>query len=326
MSRAAFVGATMTLVVLWSARARADESTHDKAVALFQEGRKYIEQSNCDAAITKLRESLALEPSIGARLSLADCYESRDGVEAWWLFKEAAAQAFVNRDDRIGVAEQRAAAIEKRVATIRVIVPPPTLDLPGLELRLDGAPVDRYMYKGQTLAAKPGRHVVEAFAPGRHWSQEVVADMNPGVATVRLQPDNCATGAVPPATAAARAPQEERGSTRRLLGAVVGGVGLAGIVNGAIFGAITLTKKSDINSLCGGNTGACQAPNGSLDVEREAAKTTAAVSTASFIAGGILFVGGGVLFFTAPSGTTGSVGVAPSVAQNGGGLTVRGLW
>ncbi|HEY8074602.1 MAG TPA: hypothetical protein VIF62_10835 [Labilithrix sp.] len=318
----------LILVSLYPARAGADEPNHAQAVAAFQDGRQKVDRGDVDGAITKFRESIALEPSIGARLSLADCLESRDPVAAWRLFKEAAAQALVNRDDRVSVAEQRAALIEKRVATIRVFVPQSALDLPNFELRVDGELLDRYVYKGQMIAAKPGRHLVEASAPGRHWSQEATADVgNPTAITVRLQADTCTVAPVAPVAPQPQVVHEEaRGSTRRLLGLVIGGVGLAGVVNGAIFGAITLTKKSDINSLCGGNSGACQAPTGSVDVEREAAKTTAAVSTASFIAGGALLLGGGVLFFTAPSGTTGSVGVAPSVAQNGGGLTVRGLW
>src|SRR5437763_10138484 len=100
-------GTAMLLVSGWTIDARADEA-HDKAVAAFQDGRRYIEAGNCDAAITKLRESLAFETSIGARLSLADCYEPRDPLTAWRLFKDAANQAYLNHDDRLSLAEQRA--------------------------------------------------------------------------------------------------------------------------------------------------------------------------------------------------------------------------
>src|SRR5438093_11891416 len=121
MKRVTFA-ATIVMVTTWSFGALADETAHDKAVAAFQEGRRYIEAGNCDGAITKLRESLAFEPSIGARLSLGECYEARDPLQAWRLFKDAANQAYINHDDRLTLAEQRAQALEKRVPTITVII------------------------------------------------------------------------------------------------------------------------------------------------------------------------------------------------------------
>src|SRR5689334_20351410 len=93
--RAATALSIAAITGLVTTPARADESAHDKAVSAFQEGRRYIEGGNCDAAIPKLRESLAHEASIGARLSLADCTEASDPVGAWNLLKEAAAHAFV---------------------------------------------------------------------------------------------------------------------------------------------------------------------------------------------------------------------------------------
>src|SRR5262245_43949171 len=79
----------------------ADDSAHDRAVAAFQEGRRYIEANNCDGAITKLRESLSYEPSVGARLSLADCYEKTDALAAWRMLKDAANLAYINHDERL---------------------------------------------------------------------------------------------------------------------------------------------------------------------------------------------------------------------------------
>src|SRR5688500_9164143 len=86
-TRCAMAVACGLVIGLVTSPANAQEIEHDKAVSAFQEGRKYIEQGNCDAAITKLRESLAHEPSIGARLSLADCTEAADPVGAWSLLK-----------------------------------------------------------------------------------------------------------------------------------------------------------------------------------------------------------------------------------------------
>lgn len=314
---------------LVTTRAHAEESAHDKAVAAFQEGRKHIEAGNCDAAITKLRESLSHEPSIGARLSLADCTEAADPVGAWGLLKDAAAHAYVAHDDRLQVIEQRAAALEKKSPNIVFTFAPGTMELPGLELRVDGVLVDRYVYKSGVVVVKAGRHAVEASAPGRRWSDTVDVDATlPARVNVMLQQEPCATGpggavaAPPPVVMTGDAP----GSTRRMLGLTLAGVGVAGITSGIVFGIVTLSKKSSIDEACGGNAGNCQAPPGSVDGDRDAANTTATISTASFIAGGVALLGGAALYFTAPSATTGQVKVTPAVARAGTGLGLEGSW
>src|SRR5579862_4733431 len=64
------------LVGSWCARgAAADPAAHDKALKAFQAGRTLIDQGDCRGAIPKLEESIALEPTIGAHLSIAVCCE-----------------------------------------------------------------------------------------------------------------------------------------------------------------------------------------------------------------------------------------------------------
>lgn len=328
-TRCAIALASGLVIGLVSAPASAEESKHDKAVSSFQEGRRYIEQGNCDAAVTKLRESLAHEPSIGARLSLADCTEATDPVGAWSLLKDAAAHAYVAHDDRLQVIEQRAAALEKKSPNIVVTIPPQSMETAGFELRVDGVLIDRYVYKTGVVVVKPGRHLVEATAPGRRWSESVHVDGTiPARVTVLLQQESCASGATAGGGAASTQVSvgEAPGSTRRTLGLALAGVGLAGITSGVVFGIVTLNKKSSIDEACGGNAGSCQAPPGSVDGDRDAASTTATISTASFIAGGVALLGGAALYFTAPSTTTGKVKVSPSVARAGAGLGLEGTW
>ncbi len=331
--------AAVLVVGCWTVPARADDSSHDKAVASFQEGRKYIEAGNCDAAITKLRESLSFEPSVGARLSLADCYEASDPLAAWRMLKDAANLAYINADDRLPLAESRAAALEKRLPTIRVVVPPGTVEQPGFELRIDGELIDRFHYRTGVVATKPGKHVVEALAPLRHFAQQVNAETGGSTqVSVRLERDACA---VPPPPNAATAPAplttvmaESPGSTRRTLGLAIAGVGIAGLASGVVFGIVTLDKKSKIDDLCGGSAGDCKAPPGSVDNERQSATTAATISTASFIAGGVALVGGGLLYFTAPTYATSpstrsahaSVRLSPRVGAGNAGMGLEGTW
>lgn len=331
------IAAVLVAGCCWATPAHAD-TAHDKAVVAFQEGRKYIEAGNCDAAITKLRESLSFEPSVGARLSLADCYEPNDPLAAWRMLKDAANLAYINADDRLPLAETRAAALEKRLATIRVDVPPATLEQPGFELSVDGELLDKFHYRNGIIATKPGKHVVEASAPLRHFAQQVTTETG-GVSqvTVQLERDACANA--PSGAPAAAAPPvttviaESPGSTRRTLGLAIAGAGVAGLASGVVFGILTLQKKSKIADLCGGSAGDCKAAPGSVDPEREAATTTATIATASFIAGGAAVLGGGLLYFTAPSGLSsparaarGTVRIAPRVGIGNAGMGLEGTW
>jgi hypothetical protein len=312
--------------------ASADDSAHDKAVATFQEGRRYIEQGNCDAAVTKLRESIAFEPSVGARLSIADCTEKPDPLTAWRALKDAASLALLNHDERVATAEQRAAGLERRLAMIQFKLAPATYELAGFELRVDGEVVDRYLYKAGLFATAPGKHLVEATAPSKKFAEAAITSEGATtVVAVQLQTDACppsSKAAVPAPVASTPPPSEpsDPGSTRRTLGLVVGSVGVVGLATGAVFGLLTLSKKSSIQDACGGNIGACQAPAGSVDADQEAAKTSATISTASLIVGGAALLGGATLFFTAPKARTGSVKVTPSVAKGGGGLALGGTW
>lgn len=170
--------------------------------------------------------------TLGARLSLAECYEKSDPLAAWRVLEDAANLAYINHDERLGLAEQRASRLEKRLPNIRENIPPSALEQPGFELRIDGELVD----------AGGATQVLFVFS-------------------VRI-----------PKTA-------------------------------------PLARPTKIEELCGGNSGQCTAPAGSVDPERESASTTATISTASFIVGGLALIGGGVLYFTAPSSST------PTAAQ-----------
>jgi hypothetical protein len=321
----------LSLLLLFAvpARARAEPAyDHDRAVATFEEGRRLLEQGNCTAAITKLNESLGHEPSVGARLSLADCYQNTDPLAAWRSLREAARLAYVKHDERLSVAQKRAAELEAKLPRVRVALPPAAFDDPGFELRLDGAPVDPYFYKEGLLAMEPGKHVIEASAPRRHFAQTIVAEATtPRTVSVALEPD--VRPATPPApTGGVSERRDDTGNTQRTLGIAVGAVGVAGVALGAAFGFVTLSKKNDLSNACGGNVGACTATPGSLDADREAAKAAATVSTVSFIVGGVAIASGVVLYVTAPraSAQTGRVGVAPAVGRNGAGLDLVGRW
>lgn len=311
-------------VLLISTAAVADGAPdHDRAVALFDEARKMIDDGNCDGAMPKLEQSLRYEPSVGARLSMADCTEPHNPLEAWSQLREAQRLAYLKHDERTKVAQDRAAALEAKLPIVHVVVPPQGLVEPGFELRVDGVLIDRFFYLDGVLAMSAGPHEIEATTPSRRWSQQVVAQA--GVMTsvsVRLEASSSkpATVAPPPV-----APPHESGSAQRTVGLFLSGAGVASIVAGGVFGGAALMKKADIDAACGGNAGACSAPVGSLDAQAAEQQTFARLSTLGFIVGGVALASGVVLYLTAPHARM-PVAVTGSIDPHATALQVLGMF
>jgi hypothetical protein len=129
-----------------------------------------------------------------------------------------------------------------------------------------------------------------------------------------------AAAAAPPPEAAST-PAINRGSSSRrglarqkVVGLVLGGVGVAGLAIGTTFGLRSGSAWSTAKDVCGGNPSACtNVPSGQS--YRITAERDATISTVGFIAGGVLAATGVVLFFTAgpeKSSTTGVV-IGPSL-------------
>lgn len=322
--------AAVAAIVLASGRSDADAGDHDKAVALFDEARRFVDAGDCESAIAKLEQSLRYEPSVGANLTMGECYEARDPVKAWTHLREAERLAYMKHDDRRQVAKDRAAALEPRLPMVRLVVPRAVLEQQGMELRVDGALVAPYLYEDGTLALPPGPHVLDATLPGKKSSQHVVAQ---AAATTPVTVDMDAERPAPPPPAprpsdaplAAAAPGA--GSTQRSVAFVIGGAGVTALAAGAVLGIIALNKQSDIDSACGGNAASCTAAVGSLDGARSEQHTFAHLSTLGFAVGGTALAGAAVLYFTAPRASNAPrVGFAPAVGRDGASAVVSGTW
>jgi hypothetical protein len=98
-------------------------------------------------------------------------------------------------------------------------------------------------------------------------------------------------------------------------------VGVLGMGVGTYFGFDAISKNNASNqSGCSGNT--CTAGAYST---REDARSSATVSTVSFVVGGLLAAGGVTLWLLAPRGDS-AVQVAPVALAGGGGMAVAGTW
>jgi hypothetical protein len=331
------LGAAAVLLLAMPARPAAAQATaQDQAVAqsLYDEGKKLLAAGKWVEACPKLEESQRLDATPVTEFYLADCYE-RAGrtASAWTTFLDLAATEHkaggAKSAERERVARGRASALEPKLTQL-VIDVPASVRVPGLVVKRD-AEIVREGQWGSQVAVDPGKHTIEASAPGKTtWTSSQDVQGAGTKTTVRVEALADAPVAAPPATAvppppaASVTPATEQASSSPLktVGLVVGGVGVAGLAVGGIFGAVALSKNSQANSgHCGGSLGSanqCDATGVDL---RSSAVSAGNVSTIGFVAGGVLLATGATLFLIAPSG---HVQAAPAVGTSGGGVIVRG--
>jgi len=219
-------------------------------------------------------------------------------------------------------------------------------DLIDVRVSIDGQPLADHL-DGSALKVDPGVHVftfeVAGRAPidekllvregeaGRH--EAVVAGAASGASPVTAtlpaaQPAAVAVSLPPPPPAPSAAPPASDSGglgTQKVVGLVVGGLGVAGLAVGGVFGAMAFSQKSQEQSACGS---ACTAAGRAQALsDRSNGVTDGTVSTVGIAAGGALLVVGAILFFTAPHATEGSATtgmlIVPLVGPGGGGLSMR---
>ncbi|MBS2014371.1 MAG: hypothetical protein JST00_15900 [Deltaproteobacteria bacterium] len=322
------------------------------AQSLFYEARALMAKGQWAEACPKLEESNRLDPGIGTQFNLADCNEHvGKTATAWAGFLDVAAQAkAANQGEREKVARRRAQALEAKLPKLVVEVPSP---LPGLEIKRDGTLVGGATY-GTAIPIDPGAHKIVATAPGKQpWETQVQATegKTTRVSIPRELPNAIVAAApapapnAPPPSPAPLPPAsgvtsssftttesfpppvtEERGTTQRTLGWIVAGLGAAGLGVGGAFGISSMSNRDEARQYCTGDL--CNAQGVSL---RDDAIRDGNVATVTMIAGGAALAGGLLLVLTAGHGaskeeSTSRLRAAPSVAQNGGGLSIQGAF
>lgn len=341
------------LVLLSLARgARADApptspSGATEAAALFYDARDLMAHGRYGEACPKLERSLAIDPGIGTRFNLANCYEHVGKLaSAWAGFDEAARRAGeAGQAERERIARARAKALEERLP--HLVLAASTVEDTGAEIRRDGVLVPRAEW-GSPIPIDPGSHTITVTAPDKEpWETTIqaVEARTVTVAIPRLLVSREVALRTPPATpiaapiapvedhatpARAEAPSpssmtettqgsmpvsfpppvvESRGGAQRTVGFVLTGLGIASLGVAAGFGLHSLSKHDDAKEHCVGN--ACDATGVSL---RHQARTAGNVSTITAIAGGVVAATGIVLALTAPSDRSVSTGTAKATA------------
>lgn len=305
--------------------AQGDDAQQEAAArALFEQASQLMDQKKFAEACPKLEAVVKLAPKgNGARMTLAECYESVDKLaSAWATYSQAEASArSAQQVDRERAAHDKAASLKPRLATLTITVPANVAGLPGLALKRDGAEVTSVQW-GVALPVDKGNHALLATANGGAAWQKTVAIQADGTNETVTIGDLQAAGAADTLAprSASSPPVSSSSSTQRVAGIAVGGLGLVGVVVGAVFGLKAFSKNSDSNA-----DGHCHDGNlcDPIGVQLRAdSRSAGTISTIAFVAGGVALGAGVVLFATAPKAKAADaqVGIGPR------GLELRGAW
>lgn len=210
--------------------------------------------------------------------------------------------------------------------------------IPALVIQVRGGEAARVLLDGVEISSAvlgikrpvdPGRHVVRVSGRSGAPAEATVTLVEGKVETVTLELSLGSSGApeVPeasaPRAAAGQAPVAESnggsgGSVLKPIGFAAIGVGAAGLVAGAVTAGLTASKRSSLLQQCpSGHCSPSQAP--ALQSDVDSMHTLSTVSTAGFIAGGVLAAAGVVLVVAAPKARA-QVGLTPIVGPGFAGL------
>lgn len=291
--------------VLFALPARA-QTDPVAAQALFDDAKRLMASGHAAEACPKLAESQRLDPGVGTLLNLGDCYDQiGKPSRAWATFREAEAAAqHEGQPERVRYAKRRVSETEAKLVRLTVDVPA-DVRIASLEVLRDGEMLREPLW-GSALPVDPGDHLVEARAPGyKGFESRVTATHDPIVVRVTpLEREAPQTVEPPPPVALTTPPvtfESERraplpppppapsSSSVRTAGLVTGGIGLAGVAVGALFGVLAIDRD---NAARGAGCDATTCPTtGALGLSNDA-KTFALASDVAFVAGGVFIVTG----------------------------------
>jgi len=306
----------------------------EAADVLFREALALADQGNIVGACDKFRESEATEHSTGTLMNVARCLEREEKfAEAWKAYarvrdeaKSAPPAMERNRTpsaDRVAAAEQRLKSLEAKVGRVRINVEGAPATLVSIEM--GGTTYSRETLKSTppilafeagtqryTLNYQGNRSTVhtKTITAGLESELSIVPGMTEErIVTLPAAPTKTPTTPTP-------AP-EPPGDGMRTAGYVVGGVGVAALATGALFGAMALGKKA-----------AADCPEGKCKTNEAYDAATAGqglstVATLAFISGGVLVLGSGAMLFW-PRDKTEKGTARLRVVPSGPGLVMAG--
>jgi len=212
--------------------ARADEQ--------FRKGRDEQDRGNCQKALEYFRESHALKPGRGTLLNMGLCEKKLGQLAKAMQHLEELLPQLPSGDERRAIVRDALAEIKPKVPNLRIVL---KADSPaGTVVTYDNAELEPTMI-GTDMPVDPGKHVIVVEAPGLPNRQYDVVMEEGKRQTLQVEPGL-------PISSATASPQDSSRATKRTVGFVVGGVGVAGLVAGAITGGLALSDSAAAEKAC----------------------------------------------------------------------------
>jgi hypothetical protein len=314
------VAALVAVGVALAARpAFAAASPAEAALAqrFFDEARTLFGAGNYDEACKKFAASQKLDPREGTLMNLAICHEKQGRTaSAWTEFNDARAQARSSGHADIDkFAAEHIARLTPLLSYLRIAVAPEAR-APGLTIKLDDGSIDEVAWETD-VPIDPGPHTLQASAPQRvTWeTRDTVGEVGDHK-TIQV-PALRAVEFAPASQSEAPAPAPPASHARRTAGFVIGGVGIASIATGSVFGVEAISERHQVNTCTGTGCGAtAQAIN-------DEGVRNAWVSNITIGVGALGLALGTYLVLTAKSS---SATATTSVVVTGRGLSFVGSW
>lgn len=304
------IGVALVATSLWASSAAMAADDPVRAAQLYKAALELMEQKKFAEACPKFAEARRLNPSsLNSLISLAKCYDLAGKTASAWARYQELAFEFKKQGNADGeqAARKRSDELEKTLSKLQIST---SGDTAGLVIHLDGEDVPKAAL-GSPVPADPGKHVIEATAPGFNVWQTTV--------TVGAKNDNQKVE-IPPLVA-----KPKPSNSLRTAAYVTGGVGLAGLVVGGVFGGLAASDASSLEKLCPDKK--CSTKE--AQDARASANTKALVSTIGIGVGGAALATGVVLFIVSRSPAKAedqkpTARLVPSFGPGGGSLDLIG--
>jgi hypothetical protein len=301
---------SLALVLLAARGAWAGDAESIKAAkVLFDRAIEQMDSKAYDKACPALDQSYQLDPKAGTLFALADCEAMRGRVATAYArygqYLTAYAALSPDKQKKQGTRQKEAsdqqAALAPQVPEVRLTLAAGATA--GTVVTCDGKAVDP-----GTLQLDPGEHVLTTQPPGGKVIEQRLTLARGDKRSLTLDVQGATgTGAHEPVAPA----EPGAGPSGRRIGAyVAGGVGVVGLVMGAVTGGLMLSKKGAISMGCkdlGNGSESCTADGAAAG---NSAKTLGAVSSAGFVLGLVGLGVGATLFFTEPKPSAAAGGAA----------------
>lgn len=320
----------MFIATVGAIRPARAQSTAAEAERLFNEGREAMQAHDYALACDRFSQSDRLDHAVGTIFNLANCEEQRGRVfTATTLFRRVREQLSPG-DRRLSIADDRLSALAPRIPHLRLIAAVKATE--DVHVRIDGSELEAAAWNG-SVPLDPGVHTVAFAASGQTERTKTLELRERQLLEVTIPfEEPAARGSSPPnaglpsndrSPRSAQAPRSSDrflGLDRRTAAYVVGSVGVAGILTGALTGALGLHQEAVGNANCSDATRTCNEKG--VDAN-DRARSLAAASTVGFVLGVVGVGFGSYLYLTA--GPAPSAGVARNHPE-GLSVTWSGRW